>query len=132
GQGPADLVRENPLPPRDAARYVKIAAEAIHFAHQHATLHRDIKPSNILIDKFDQPRVTDFGLAKQVASPGSHAGGANLTVTGAVIGTPSYMPPEQASADRGAVTVASDVYSLGAVPYELVTGRQPFRAAATL
>jgi outer membrane protein assembly factor BamB len=126
GHSLADLVRTSPLPPRQAARYVKMVADAIHYAHNQGVLHRDIKPSNVLIDSFDQPRVTDFGLARSLSSD------KGLTATGAVVGTPSYMPPEQASADRGQMGPHSDVYSLGALLYELVTGRPPFRAATPL
>jgi outer membrane protein assembly factor BamB/tRNA A-37 threonylcarbamoyl transferase component Bud32 len=126
GHSLADLVRDAPLPQARAVRYVRIVAEAIQNAHQRGVLHRDLKPSNVLIDSFDQPRVTDFGLAKRIE------GEAGLTASGAVLGTPSYMPPEQASANRAEMGPASDVYSLGAVLYELVTGRPPFRAATTL
>jgi hypothetical protein len=126
GRNLADLVREHPLPPPQAVRYVKLVAEAIQHAHQQGTLHRDLKPSNVLIDKFDQPRVTDFGLARRLQSD------QGITATGTVLGTPSYMPPEQASADRGKLGPPTDVYSLGAVLYELVTGRPPFRAASPL
>jgi WD40 repeat protein len=126
GTSLAALVRENPLPAQRAARYVKIIGEAIHYAHQQGTLHRDLKPSNVLIDSNDQPRVTDFGLAKRIE------GGSDLTGTGQVVGTPSYMPPEQAAAQRGAIGPASDVYALGAILYELLTGRPPFRAETPL
>jgi hypothetical protein len=126
GRSLADLIRDHPLPPAQAARYVKVVAEAIHYAHQQKVLHRDLKPDNILIDSADQPRVSDFGLAKQIDRD------KGLTATGAVIGTASYMPPEQASGQRGQLGPASDVYSLGAVLYQLVTGRPPFRAATTL
>lgn len=117
------LVREGPLSAQRAARYVKIIAEAIHFAHQRGTLHRDLKPQNVLIDEADQPRITDFGLAKFVTQD------SGLTQPGVVMGSPSYMPPEQADGRHGEIGPHSDVYSLGAMLYELLTGRPPFRAA---
>ncbi len=105
---------------RRAVRYVKIVAEAIHYAHERGVLHRDLKPSNVLIDLSDQPRVTDFGLAKRLHHD------SELTLSGQVIGSPNYMPPEQAAAKRGLVGRRSDVYSLGAILYHLLTGRPPF------
>jgi WD40 repeat protein/predicted Ser/Thr protein kinase len=122
GKSLGELVRESPLPPKRAAAYLKIIAEAIHYAHQHGILHRDLKPSNVLIDEFDQPRITDFGLAKQLK------GDSELTKPGHVMGSPSYMPPEQASPKRGTTGTYSDVYSLGAVLYHLLSGRPPFLA----
>lgn len=119
----ADLAREGPLVARRAARYLQLIAEAVHYAHERNILHRDLKPSNILLDANDQPRVTDFGLAKRLES------GADLTLSGQVLGSPGYMPPEQASGQRGRVGRRSDVYSLGAILYHLLSGRAPFAAS---
>jgi serine/threonine protein kinase/WD40 repeat protein len=126
GQSLAALVREHPLPAETAARHVKTAAEAIHYAHRQGFLHRDLKPSNILIDEANQPRITDFGLAKRMDSD------SRLTITGVVLGTPSYMSPEQAAGKSDQVGPASEVYALGAILYELLTGRPPFQAATPL
>ena len=122
GKSLSQVVRESPLPAEKAARYLKTIAEAIEYSHRQGTLHRDLKPSNVLIDRFDQPQVTDFGLAKRIE------GTAQLTATGTLAGTPSYMPPEQAGAHDGKLGPASDVYSMGALLYELLTGRPPFLA----
>ncbi len=123
----AAIIQKNPLPSSQAARYLKTIAAAIHYAHQQGTLHRDLKPSNVLIDHFDQPRVTDFGLARR------NEGESGMTQTGQILGTPSYMPPEQADSRRRAeLGPASDVYALGAMLYDLLTGRPPFRAATPM
>jgi WD40 repeat protein/tRNA A-37 threonylcarbamoyl transferase component Bud32 len=122
GQSLARLVRERLLPPAQAARYVRIIAGAIHYAHRQGILHRDLKPSNVLVDDNDEPRVTDFGLAKVMT------GQTDVTIDGTVIGTPSYMPPEQARGHTSSMSARSDVYSLGAMLYDLLCGRPPFRA----
>lgn len=121
-EGPslADLVREKPLPPKRAARYVQKVALAIHYAHERGTVHRDLKPSNILIDPFDEPRVADFGLAKRLT------GDLDLTLTGQVIGSPNFLAPEQARGQGLRASASCDIYALGAVLYYLVTGRPPF------
>lgn len=126
GQSLAAVIQEGPLPARKAAEYVKTIAGAVHFAHQRGTLHRDLKPQNVLVDTNDQPLITDFGLAKRVT------GDSGLTATGAVLGTPSYMSPEQASGRQADIGPHSDVYSLGAILYELLTGRPPFCAASAV
>jgi tetratricopeptide (TPR) repeat protein len=118
----AALVREKPLPAKRAAGYVKTIAEAIHYAHEQGILHRDLKPSNVLIDSSDQPHVTDFGLAKRMQKESF------LTVTGDVMGSPNFMPPEQAGAKGVKAGRYSDVYSLGGILFYLVTGRPPFVA----
>jgi hypothetical protein len=146
----ADLLRRQPLPARDAASLVEKLAEAMQYAHDHGIVHRDLKPANVLLamagaaggecpghDPADGrvplaslvPKITDFGLAKNVA------GGLAMTATGAVFGTPSYMAPEQASGGAKQVGAAADVYALGAILYECLTGRPPLQgptAAETL
>lgn len=122
GETLADRLRQGPLPQREAARIMVEVCRAIGFAHARGVLHRDIKPSNIMIDAQGKLRVTDFGLAKFADSVDS------LTRTGAVVGTPSYMSPEQAAGRSSAMNLRSDIYSLGAVLYHLLTGRPPFIA----
>ncbi|MBX3733298.1 MAG: serine/threonine protein kinase [Verrucomicrobiae bacterium] len=117
----AALVREKPLPAKAAARLVRTLAEAVHYAHEQGILHRDLKPSNILLDDAGQPRITDFGLARRVEKDSF------LTVTGQVLGSPNFMPPEQAGAKLKSGR-HSDVYALGGILFHLLTGRPPFLA----
>ena len=123
GDSLAARVALGPLPPRWAAELVREVAQAVQYAHEQGVIHRDLKPANILLDRTGRPRVTDFGLAKRVASD------SNLTLSGQVIGTPSYMPPEQAAGHADQIGPSADVYALGAVLYALLTGRPPFQAA---
>lgn len=119
-------VKESPLPPRLAADTMRQVAEAIQYAHDRGVVHRDLKPQNILVARDGEPKVADFGLAKR------QDGDAQLTATGTALGTPSYMPPEQATGKTDQVGPLADVYSLGATLYCLLTGRPPFQAATQL
>jgi serine/threonine protein kinase len=110
-----------PMPPRDAAQLMMTVAQAVHYAHERGVLHRDLKPSNILIDSAGEPHVTDFGIAKMLERE------APLTGSFATLGTPEYMSPEQAVGKTDQVTIAADIYSLGAVLYHALTGQPPFK-----
>ncbi|MFN0195102.1 MAG: serine/threonine-protein kinase [Planctomycetaceae bacterium] len=129
----AQRLLNGPLSPREAASILLPIARAIAEAHQRGVLHRDLKPSNILIDSEGHPYVSDFGLAKRwsyAANADDHPQAASLTQSGAILGTPGYMAPEQAAGKRGQVSPQTDVYSLGALLYAMLTGRAPFQAAS--
>jgi TolB-like protein/predicted Ser/Thr protein kinase len=120
-----EVVSRGPISVRQAAEFIVKVARTVHYAHEHGILHRDIKPGNILLDAHGEPHLTDFGLARLVER--------GSTVTGSleVMGTPSYMAPEQAVGDNAAVSSSTDVYGLGAVLYELLTGHPPFAGGTT-
>jgi TolB-like protein/tRNA A-37 threonylcarbamoyl transferase component Bud32 len=120
-----EVARREPMPIRRAVEVIAKVARTVHYAHEHGILHRDIKPGNILLDAKGEPHLTDFGLARLVESESS------FTHTLEVLGTPSYMAPEQAMGNNAAVSSVTDVYGLGAVLYQLLTGQPPFAGGAT-
>jgi WD40 repeat protein/tRNA A-37 threonylcarbamoyl transferase component Bud32 len=122
----ADKIDGTPFPGSRAAELVEILARAMHAAHQQGVLHRDLKPANVLLTAEGQPKITDFGLAKKLDDTSGQ------TATGTILGTPSYMAPEQAQGKGAPISPAADVYALGAILYELLTGRPPFRAATPM
>jgi serine/threonine protein kinase/tetratricopeptide (TPR) repeat protein len=120
-----EVVRRAPISIRQAAELIAKVARTVHYAHEHGILHRDIKPGNILLDAKSEPHLTDFGLARLVETEST------VTRTLEVLGTPSYMAPEQAVGNNVALTAATDVYGLGAVLYQLLTGHPPFAGGTT-
>jgi serine/threonine protein kinase/Tfp pilus assembly protein PilF len=126
GGGQLDAVADHqPMPPRRAAELIAKVARTVHYAHEHGILHRDIKPGNILLDREGKPHLADFGLARLVETEST------VTRTLDVLGTPSYMAPEQAVGETRQLTRATDVYGLGAVLYQLLTGHPPFAGGTT-
>ena len=119
------VAKREPIPPRRAAELIAKIARIVHYAHEHHILHRDIKPGNILLDQKGEPHLTDFGLARLVETEST------VTRTMEVLGTPSYMAPEQAVGNNAQLTSATDVYGLGAVLYQLLTGHPPFAGGTT-
>src|SRR5215813_3627373 len=120
-----EVAKSEPMPIRRAVELIVKVARTVHYAHEHGILHRDIKPGNILLDKNGEPHLTDFGLARLVESETS------VTQTLDVLGTPSYMAPEQAVGNNAAVSSVTDVYGIGAVLYQLLTGQPPFAGGTT-
>jgi serine/threonine-protein kinase len=120
-----EVVRREPMPVRQAVELIVKVARTVHYAHEHGILHRDIKPGNILLDAKGEPNLTDFGLARLIETEST------VTRTMEVLGTPSYMAPEQAVGNNAAVGKATDVYGIGAVFYQLLTGQPPFAGGTT-
>ncbi len=124
GRSLAQALANGPFEPRPAAQCVAAIGRAVEYLHEHQIIHRDLKPSNILLAPDGTPYVTDFGLAKALAIDSPH------TQTGTMVGTLSYMAPEQTLGESGSISPRSDVYSLGAILFELLTGRPPFQNAS--
>ncbi len=122
----AERLRHGPLPPADAAKLVAALARGLEHVHSHGVLHRDLKPANVLFGDGDVPKLVDFGLARIAGEASS------LTRTGEILGTPSYMSPEQCQGIKGEVTACSDVYGLGAIFYHCLTGSPPFTGPTAL
>src|SRR6266487_2497855 len=120
-----EVVRREPMPIRGAVELITKVARTVHYAHEHGILHRDIKPGNILLDRKGEPHLTDFGLARLVETEST------VTRTMEVLGTPSYMAPEQAVGDNATISSVTDVYGLGAGLYQLLTGQPPFAGGTT-
>jgi WD40 repeat protein/tetratricopeptide (TPR) repeat protein len=127
GRSLAQRLDGTPRPAREAAELVETLARAMHSAHCRGVVHRDLTPANVLLSADDQPKISDFGLAKLL-----FGGGDLRTQTGELLGTPSYMAPEQAASRHDAIGAATDTYALGAILYELLTGRPPFKAESAL
>lgn len=119
-------LNRTPLPPREAAQLCEVLARAVHAAHQAGIVHRDLKPANVLLTQDGQPKITDFGLAKQLDAE------VQQTKSGAIMGTPSYMSPEQAAGKTQVIGPAADIYALGAILYEMLVGAPPFRGTTSL
>src|SRR5262249_25200967 len=126
GSNLAERLGGTPLRAGQAAQMLEPIVRAMHEAHQRGIVHRDLKPANVLLTQTGLPKITDFGLAKQLDNE------VGQTRTGAIMGTPSYMAPEQAMGRNVEVGPAADIYALGAILYELLTGRPPFKGATPM
>jgi serine/threonine-protein kinase len=122
----ADLLARQPLPVRRTAELLETLARAVHAAHERGIVHRDLKPANVMLTADGVPKIADFGLAKRLDDDSDH------THTGEILGTPSYMAPEQAEGKKDQIGAATDVYALGAILYELLAGAPPFQGISPL